>query len=281
MKTLPILCLAALLTGYEDASAQIARHKFYYGPLPSVPYQPPTQEEITDSYLQSKKIYFVPRDPWREIGGQTTYAQGSNWVQFVGRVLQSTPDGIRVKGYYGTPMQLPDNLYEPFLVRSDDKTQLLVPDNEEFFIQGFPYQLADNDFISWPSRLVALNDGVYSYGTVGGSTRTLHKLTYGRVVQAPIAAELTPEEKAAQSKKLADEKAAAEKKALDWNQKQADAGDAYGQWRMGQRYLTGNGVDKNITKAREYFSKAADQGNPDAKKALESFSQDDLTASKK
>src|SRR6185312_13964088 len=52
----------------------------------------------------------------------------------------------------------------------------------------------------------------------------------------------------------------AAKKVLKWNQDQAVAGDAYGQLRMGERYRDGNGVEKDLEKAREYFQKAAAQG---------------------
>lgn len=60
--------------------------------------------------------------------------------------------------------------------------------------------------------------------------------------------------------------------ALKYNQELADKGDAYGQLRMGERFLTGDGVEKNETKAREYLKRSADQGNETAKAVLEKMS---------
>jgi TPR repeat protein len=62
-------------------------------------------------------------------------------------------------------------------------------------------------------------------------------------------------------------------KAVKYNQELADIGDAYGQLRMGERYLVGDGVEKDEVKAREYFAKAAAQGNETAAKALEKLAQ--------
>jgi len=59
------------------------------------------------------------------------------------------------------------------------------------------------------------------------------------------------------------QKAAADA-ALKHNVDLAAKGDAYGQLRMGERYLKGEGVEKDITKALDYLSKAAAQGNSQA-----------------
>ena len=51
---------------------------------------------------------------------------------------------------------------------------------------------------------------------------------------------------------------------LKHHQELAEKGDAYGQYRMGKRYLTGDGVQKDIAKAREMFQKAAAQDHSQA-----------------
>ena len=38
--------------------------------------------------------------------------------------------------------------------------------------------------------------------------------------------------------------------------------------RMGERYRNGDGVEKDLSKAREYLQKAADAGSPTAKEEL-------------
>ena len=56
---------------------------------------------------------------------------------------------------------------------------------------------------------------------------------------------------------------------LKFWQEKADHGDSDGQFHLGQRYLTGDGVEKDIAKARELFQKAAAQGNKEAEAALQ------------
>ncbi len=49
--------------------------------------------------------------------------------------------------------------------------------------------------------------------------------------------------------------------ALAENERLAAQGDAYGELRMGERYLAGDGVEKDIFKAREFLQRAADHGS--------------------
>jgi hypothetical protein len=53
-------------------------------------------------------------------------------------------------------------------------------------------------------------------------------------------------------------------RALAANEEQAAANDVYGQLRMGERYLAGDGVEKNLMKAATYLRQAASQGSPTA-----------------
>ena len=57
--------------------------------------------------------------------------------------------------------------------------------------------------------------------------------------------------------------------AAKFYQNLADKNDPYGQLRMGERYEDGMGVPKNENKARDYFARAASQGNKDAAHELE------------
>ncbi len=57
-------------------------------------------------------------------------------------------------------------------------------------------------------------------------------------------------------------------RAVAWNLSKANSGDAYGQFRMGERYRDGEGVVKDETKAKEWLKKAADQGHKEAVSAL-------------
>ena len=57
-------------------------------------------------------------------------------------------------------------------------------------------------------------------------------------------------------------------KALKYNQDAADKGDAYGLMRMGERYRDGEGVEKDLAKARDYLQHAAQAGSETAKAEL-------------
>ena len=49
--------------------------------------------------------------------------------------------------------------------------------------------------------------------------------------------------------------------ALKFNQDAADRCDAYGLLRMGERYRDGEGVAKDLPKARDYFTRASAAGS--------------------
>jgi hypothetical protein len=53
-------------------------------------------------------------------------------------------------------------------------------------------------------------------------------------------------------------------RAIKFNQDAADKGDAYGLMRMGERNRDGDGVPKDLAKAKDYLTKAAAAGSPDA-----------------
>jgi TPR repeat protein len=57
-------------------------------------------------------------------------------------------------------------------------------------------------------------------------------------------------------------------KAVAFNQSQADKGDAFGLQRMGERYRDGDGVPKDLVKAKDYLSKAVAAGSTDATNEL-------------
>ena len=75
---------------------------------------------------------------------------------------------------------------------------------------------------------------------------------------------------AEQRAQKAAQKADALARVLKLNQDAANKGDSFGLMRMGERYRDGEGVEKDLTKAREYFQKsfAADTNNFLAKEAL-------------
>jgi len=63
-------------------------------------------------------------------------------------------------------------------------------------------------------------------------------------------------------------------RALAENERMAAQNDPYGQLRMGERYLKGDGVPKNPALGRAYLRQAADQENPTAMEELKSLDED-------
>lgn len=57
-------------------------------------------------------------------------------------------------------------------------------------------------------------------------------------------------------------------KAASWFRKAADQGENHAQYRLGDLYKNGLGVEKDLAEAARWFQLAANQGNADAQKAL-------------
>jgi TPR repeat protein len=68
--------------------------------------------------------------------------------------------------------------------------------------------------------------------------------------------------------RAAAKKASANAAALKSNQNAAAKGDTYGLLRMGERYRDGDGVEKDLSKARDYLQRATDAGSDTAKEEL-------------
>ncbi len=77
----------------------------------------------------------------------------------------------------------------------------------------------------------------------------------------------------AAQKAIQDKKKAAEAKIVKINQDAADKGDEYGLLRMGERYRDGDGVPKDLAKAKDYLAKAAAAGSPTATDELSKLNQ--------
>jgi hypothetical protein len=100
---------------------------------------------------------------------------------------------------------------------------------------------------------------------------------YGKIYHPPPPKPLTPEEIAAAKAKADATKKAGNEKALKYNQEQAKKGDPTGLLRMGERYRDGDGVPKDLAKARDYFTKAVAAGSPSAADELLKMNQNATT----
>lgn len=96
----------------------------------------------------------------------------------------------------------------------------------------------------------------------------LRKLQAKNKEQQDAAQKLLAEQRQAAAERAAAVKKSADAKALKSNQDAAARGDSFGLMRMGERYRDGDGVEKDLIKARDYLQKAADAGSPTAKEEL-------------
>ena len=201
------------------------------------------------------------KDPLRVVANidySLTGADASTgWVEFSGRVWDVQSGGICIHGFY-----------TGCVMTSDDGC--------DFFVANFPYEMANDERIGRSAKTpivwLAKVAGTHSYTTVSGGNRTLRKLDYGEIYQPKP---LTPEQLALQATNAAIAKAKAKAsieqgkaRALKLNQDQAAKGDPIGLVRMAERYRDGEGVEKDLAKAKEYFQKAIDAGDPSAAEEL-------------
>jgi hypothetical protein len=242
-------------------------NRFFYQPPP-----PPTAEQVMQSRFEEGRRYFHPPDPWRIVSGQTFEVSSSVWLQFVGKVVEVHPTGIRIQGYYGSFMTWPGTGI-PF-VRSETGP-LPIPDQTEFFVRNLPCSIAQGDVIYWEDQRMALASDVYTYNTVNGSSRTLHCLDYGTPVAGPAPHELTAGEKKAAEER----KAETEKKVLELHRALAEKNDPYGLFQMGRRYFTGDGVGKDEAKGKELLWRARAAGSIEAESFLKRIERKPQTPS--
>ncbi|HZL79545.1 MAG TPA: hypothetical protein VFC17_11890 [Candidatus Limnocylindrales bacterium] len=159
------------------------------------------------------------------------------------------------------------------VVRRIDRT-IYSPDadyGEPFFVTNYPSfsKLSDNEII----HFLALRNGTYRYTDTTGAARTIPFYDCGKPYVAPPQKPLTLEQIAAAKSKAAASKKSGAAAALKFNQDAAAKGDRFGLLRMGERYRDGDGVEKDLAKAKEYLQKAADAGSPTAKDELSKLNQ--------
>lgn len=199
---------------------------------------------------------YIPEDPYRVIDGMTVYAKGERWMKFGGKIVKFMPEGIYVRG----------------LCKSLNAPVHFYCFTGDFFVANFPYTnnsqiLRDAEF----SGFTAIESGTYFLS----ETNAIPKLDYGIVATPPppTSQELELVVRKAESVVLREQRNKdANAKSLKYNQEQASKGDAIGLLRMGERYLTGDGVEKDLVKARYYLSRSAALGIASAAELLKQLS---------
>lgn len=222
--------------------------------------------EVRYRCLQGVAYDLYPRFIWDEqcaAGAIPSFSEMpcSEWVLLWGKILQVLDRGILLESY-----QL-DDVYrerEPDLIFIKNITE--------------HWTLVDGDFLT----CFAVKAGTISYKNALGVERTVRAYDYGtkptssQIAELDLAAKKKGEafDKAMSSQASAAravveaKKASASAKVLKFHQDLAAKGDAYGEYQMGLRFLNGDGVGKDLGKAREMFIKAAAQGHQSAKDQL-------------
>lgn len=184
------------------------------------------------------------------------------WKHFDGECLTVLSDGIilqemKVKRVYKTG-PVPYN--QSIGAYGAPPARHLVSETREpgkrFFLRNYPSSLMPTT--GKQIQGLAMQTGVFQH-----SNQTLEQWDYG-VDYTPQPHKLTPEEVAAAKTDADRKKAEIDAATLKFELENSEKGNDLYQYRVGLRYLHGNGVPKDLTKARDYLSKAAAQGNKDA-----------------
>jgi len=197
------------------------------------------------------------KDPWRKIGDSTNRAFGKGWVEFQGIVQETGADGVVFEGAWGQvltihPWEMPGGRNARGRIE-----KAITYGDSLFFVEDFPYPATGGKAYA---QMLALDAGFFSYTNAAGQALTLPKLIYG----TPCVKTWSAEEIAAAKQKLEAQKQAVQHRVLMSNWILAYLGDPYGLRRMGERYQDGDGVPKDLAKARDYLSQAATAGDPSA-----------------
>jgi len=162
------------------------------------------------------------------------------------------------------------------LFQSFENGDALIKDDDESIYYVYDLGRAVDDKYYLNAEM--FREGIKTYTTAAGSSKTVDAFVSvsinkdQRKVLEIISERFSA--KVAELSKIIDPliatKIAAEAKAksLKANQAAADKGDAFGLMRMGERYRTGDGVEKDLEKARSFLQKAADAGSETAKSEL-------------
>lgn len=203
---------------------------------------------------------FVPIHPWRVIYGQTNYVKWDG-VQFCGKIMDVTTNGIVIEGEWGQV----GTLYYPVngwinLAPQDQ------PDYPEFYVTNYPFKAVTGGLIASASHLMAWSAGTYTYKTANGGVRTIDKLDYG-IPCGPDPILVAARQK--QIQEAADARRATESRRIEFLTRDATNGDNWAQYSLGLHYLHGIGCETNEVTGLFWLIKAAQQGNMSASNALQ------------
>jgi hypothetical protein len=217
---------------------------------------PEAKAKLARAVAQSPPVYRVVEGKVYDISHSVM------WKHFDAECLTVLSDGIilqevKVKRVYKTD---PVPYAQSIGAYGAPPARHLISETREpgkkFFVRDYPSALSPTT----GKRIegFAMRTGMFQHGN-----ETLEQWDYG-VDYTPQPRKLTPEEAAAAKTEAERKKAESEAATLKFDLENSEKGSDLYQYRVGLRYLNGNGVPKDLAKARDYLSKAAAQGNKEA-----------------
>jgi TPR repeat protein len=284
------------LVNNDTADAALAQQQYLY----AIQARQEAEQANVAADQQAILQRLFSKDPWRLINGATNYAGGDGWLEFQGLPQETSQQGTIFKGKWGAPLTIAPFHDEdrPTIVQEPAASPSYTPKgdspdaqggnriasgvsesrithtyygNDVFIVANFPYPSAQPY-----KEMLAFDAGYYTFTNVNNQVVTIHKLDYGM----PCVKTWSPEELAAIKARAEAPQKAAEAKALKLDEDLADKGDPFGLLRMGERYRDGDGVDRDMVKARAYLSKAAAAGSPTAADEIKNLPNEPVAASK-
>jgi hypothetical protein len=232
-------------------------------------------------------------DPWREIGGHPVFVSAdSRFKHCGGKILQTTSDGVLFLDIYGQncfvknyPHRYPDETMIWFLAIPTDSYSYTDVLGASRTVSGFDYgtpcqRPANADAIEAealkikPEEERAIKEaGEQALAEISKAQSEFEAAKKREQDYVQKYEQIVEEQKQAVQNAKDQKLKAVQDKVLKSNQDMADKGDAYGLLRMGERYRDGDGVPKDLNKARDYLTKTTAAGSPTAADELSKLNQ--------
>ncbi len=261
--------------------------------LEAVRLQP---DDSTISYRANLKAALlrpktIPTHPWRKINGKTVYvlSSDSGFMNCAGTVIQTIDGGVLVKpllditGDYfikDFPFQVADG-YEldaaQFMATKVGLKKLTTVLGEERTVTELDYgtpceRPEGGEKIEAEAQAPTPYEQQQIQENDSALAETLKAANAAKERVADFVSKIS-NDKTIAIEKQKQRQEAAKVAALKSNQDQAAKGDSYGLLRMGERYRDGDGVEKDLAKAKDCLTKAAAAGSPTAADELSKLNQ--------
>jgi hypothetical protein len=229
----------------------------------------------------------MPSDPWRKLNGKPVFILSAGFSACFGTVIQSFNGGVLVKSmpeglddYFikNFPLQVQDGYtIENIMAKKVELKTFSTVLGAARTVTQFDYcepcerpaggeKIEDAYFAPILASIKKWTDELKSRIAENNAAAAAAKKRLSDFVQKIDDDKIMAAKRRKDQQDLAKE--TGRKNALKYNQDLADKGDPAGLLRMGERYRDGDGVEKDLAKAKDYLTKAAADGSPTAAEEL-------------